>query len=127
MFENVTVDSLLAIPTSQWKSRKDTAVHVSLSSDLIVKQRISTQMPTKKRTGCPAIAPQEGQEGRWSAKSAAGVERVLEGASACVNTDFKKGEMFPRKAGEAQKRSLSVTNPVEYDRESSLIRNVDRV
>jgi hypothetical protein len=40
VFENVTVDGLLAIPTSQWKSRKDTAVHVSLSSDLNVKQRI---------------------------------------------------------------------------------------
>jgi hypothetical protein len=39
VFENVTVDSLFATLASQQKSRKDTAVHVSLSSDLHVKQR----------------------------------------------------------------------------------------
>jgi hypothetical protein len=39
VFENVTVDSLFAILASQQKSRKDIAVHVSLSSDLHVKQR----------------------------------------------------------------------------------------
>ena len=39
VFENVTVDSLFATLASQQRSRKDTAVHVSLSSDLHVKQR----------------------------------------------------------------------------------------
>jgi hypothetical protein len=39
VFENVTVDSLFAILASQQRSRKDIAVHVSLSSDLHVKQR----------------------------------------------------------------------------------------
>jgi hypothetical protein len=39
VFENVTVDSLFADHASQHSPRKDTAVHVSLSSDLHVKQR----------------------------------------------------------------------------------------
>jgi hypothetical protein len=78
VFENVTVDSLLAVPASQQKPRKDDAVHVSLSSDLIVKQRRSpTPMATSKRAGCPANSPLEGQEGRQSVKRAAGVKRVL--------------------------------------------------
>ena len=74
----VTVDGLLWSLAQTRNPQGQTAVHVSLSSDLIVKQRRST--PTwgdSKASGYPVGQPFQSQEGRKRVNRAAGVKRVL--------------------------------------------------